>query len=125
MKSSAMSNRDRAHLHVYGIRNCDSCRRALRWLGSRRVPHTFHDVREEGFDAKLLDSWLASAQGPDLVNRRSATWRRLTDAEKRQVDAMPRALLMEQPTLLKRPVITDGERILGVGFDPNSIEEFI
>ena len=120
-----MSNKSGAHLHVYGIRNCDSCRQALRWLVARRVPHSFHDVRREGLDAKLLDSWLASAHGRDLVNRRSTTWRRLTNAEKQQADAMPRALLLEQPTLLKRPVITDGERILGVGFDPNSVEEFI
>ena len=56
-----MSSEDRVHLHVYGIRSCDSCRYALRWLDTRRVPHTFHDVRQEGLDAKQVDSWLASA----------------------------------------------------------------
>jgi len=120
-----MSSEHRAHLHVYGIRNCDSCRHALRWLVARGVPHTFHDVRQEGLDARLLDTWLASAHGAGLVNRRSTTWRRLTDAQRQRADCDPNALLLEHPTLLKRPVITDGETILGVGFNPNSVEEFI
>ena len=120
-----MLNDDRIHLHVYGIRNCDSCRHTLRWLDTRRVPHTFHDVRREGLDEALLDSWLASAHAPHLVNRRSATWRQLPEAKRGLADSQPRALLQEYPTLLKRPVITDGQAILDVGFDPGSLEDYI
>ena len=120
-----MLNKDGIHLHVYGIRNCDSCGHTLRWLDTRRVPHSFHDVRDEGLDAALLGSWLASAHGPYLVNRRSTTWRQLPGAKKRLADSEPQDLLLEHPTLLKRPVITESNTILDVGFDPESLEDYI
>jgi len=120
-----MLNEHRIHLHVYGIRNCDTVRATLRWLGTRRVPYTFHDFRADGLSAEQLRDWLESAHGPYLVNRRSATWRKLSEAQKRAAETDPLALLLEQPALIKRPVITDGEVILDVGFDPESLEDYI
>jgi arsenate reductase len=111
-------------LHLYGIRNCDSCRRALRWLKANGVPHAFHDIREEPLNAGQLGSWLDSAYGEQLVNRRSTTWRQLTDAQRESAQQSPGRLLMAHPTLLKRPVISDGTAILAVGFDPASLEEY-
>ena len=120
-----MLSEDRIHLHVYGIRKCDSCRHTLRWLETRHVPYTFHDVRREALDPTLVGSWLESAHGPFLVNRRSATWRQLPEAKRRQADSAPQELLLEFPTLLKRPVITDGLTVLDVGFEPDSLEDYI
>jgi arsenate reductase (glutaredoxin) len=120
-----MLNEHRIHLHVYGIRNCDTVRATLKWLDTRNVPYTFHNVRAEALTAEQLRDWLESAHGPYLVNRRSATWRKLDEAGKRAADADPVPLLLEHPTLLKRPVITDGEEILDVGFDPESLEDYI
>jgi Spx/MgsR family transcriptional regulator len=115
----------RIHLQVYGLKNCDSCRNTLRWLEARNVPYTFHDVRADGLDADLLGDWLRTDHREYLVNRRSTTWRKLTDAQKAQAETDPLPLLMEHPTLLKRPVITDGEVLLDVGFDPDSLEDYI
>jgi arsenate reductase len=120
-----MLSEHRIHLEVYGIRSCDSCRRALRWLDARRVPHTFHDVRQEPLDADRLDAWIESAHGPFLLNRRSATWRQLSEQDRQRADRALRDLLLEHPTLMKRPVITDGRTILDVGFEPDSLEDYI
>jgi arsenate reductase len=120
-----MLNEHRIHLHVYGIRNCDTVRATLKWLDTRKVPHTFHDFRKDGLTAERLGDWLDSAHGPYLVNRRSATWRRLSDEEKQAMETDPLPLLLAHPTLIKRPVITDGEEILDVGFDPESLEDYI
>ncbi|MFC1690049.1 Spx/MgsR family RNA polymerase-binding regulatory protein [Pseudomonadota bacterium] len=120
-----MSNEDRIHLDVYGIRNCDSCRSTLRFLESRNVPHTFHDFRTEGLGEELLASWLASSHRDHLLNRRSTTWRQLSEEEKRAAESNPMAVLLEHPTLIKRPVITEGLTILDVGFSPDSLEDYI
>ena len=120
-----MPSEDRIHLHIYGIRNCDSCRRTVKWLKTRRVPHTFHDLREEGLDSRVLESWLGSSHAPYLLNRRSATWRQLGAAERRLAENDPARLLNDHPTLIKRPVITDGETILDIGFAPSSLEDYI
>ena len=120
-----MLNEDRIHLHVYGIRNCDTCRSTLKYLETRNVPHTFHDFRQEGLTRKTLDGWLASSHRDYLVNRRSTTWRQLSDEEKRTAESDPGSLLLEHLTLIKRPVITDGQTILDVGFSPESLDDYI
>lgn len=120
-----MSNEDRNHLDVYGIRNCDSCRATLKYLDTRKVPHTFHDFREEGLSEDLLERWLASSHGEYLLNRRSTTWRQLSEAEKREAESNPAPALLAHLTLIKRPVITDGRNILDVGFSPSGLEDYI
>jgi arsenate reductase len=120
-----MLNEYRVHLHVYGIANCDSCRAARQWLKTRKVPHDFHDIRKEGLDEARIRSWLDSAHGDYLVNRRSATWRRLSEAQRQRVENDPAPVLLEHPTLMKRPVITDDQGILDVGFDPINLEDYI
>jgi arsenate reductase len=115
----------RIHLHVWGIRNCDTVRAALKWLEARRVPHTFHDFRTDGLPEDELRRWLATAHGPLLLNRRSATWRKLDAAQKEAAETDPVALFLEHPTLIKRPVFTDGETVLDVGFSPQSLEDYI
>jgi Spx/MgsR family transcriptional regulator len=113
------------HLHLYGIRNCDSCRRAVKWLQSKNVSHTLHDFREEGLSRDTVDSWLASPHGPMLLNRRSTTWRQLSGAQRQAAERDPVSLIMHYPSLLKRPVITDGTDIVAVGFEPSSLEDCI
>jgi len=120
-----MLNEYRIHLHLYGIPNCDSCRAALKWLTARNVPHTFHDFRKEGLDEQELRSWVQSAHGPYLLNKRSTTWRQLSDDEKAIAERDLASLLLEHPTLIKRPVITDGATILDVGFSPAGLEDYI
>lgn len=119
-----MPSKENVHLHVYGISNCDTVRKSLKWLEARSVPHTFHDFRKEGVPEAELRSWLASAHGSKLLNRRSTTWRQLSAEQKQAAESDPVPLFLEQATLIKRPVITDGEKILEVGFAPDSLEDY-
>ncbi len=108
-------------LTVYGIRQCDTCRKALRWLCQKGVEHRFHDFRTDGLDAGLLKRWLDSEFSNRLVNRRSTTWRALSEAQRQSQGQALIDLLLQHPTLIKRPVfVRDG--IVAVGFKPSELE---
>lgn len=111
-------------LTVFGIKQCDTCRKALKWLAGQGVEHRFHDFRVDGLDADLLRGWFESDFADQLVNRRSTSWRQLSD-EQRQFEGEARLrLLLEVPTLIKRPVfVTD--TIIAVGFKPKELVELL
>lgn len=101
---------------VYGIKNCDTCRKALKWLVAEGLEHRFHDFRVDGLDPQSLSAWVNAAGWEKLLNRRGTTWRNLSDAEKDGVDeAKAEALMAGNPTLIKRPVFETGNQVL-VGF---------
>lgn len=106
---------------LYGIPNCDTVRRARRWLDGARRAYRFHDVREAGLDAALLAQWCAQLGWEALVNRRSTTWRGLDESQRAGLGdaAAAIALLREHPTLLRRPVLSVGGRV-HVGFDADA-----
>ncbi len=102
---------------VFGIASCDSCRKARHWLDASGLVYRYHDLRREGVPEKALQAWVARAGWEKLLNRRSATWRRIPDVDKDiQEPAQAMALMLEYPTLIKRPVICSGRDLL-VGFD--------
>lgn len=105
-------------LTVYGLKTCDTCRKARRWLDDAGIAHHFVDVRETPPDAASLGQWVARLGAAALVNRRSTTWRGLgEDARQRGLDdSTAPGLLAEQPTLIKRPVFVHGDWI-ACGFD--------
>ena len=101
---------------IYGLKNCDSCRRARRWLDDNGVNHRFHDLRSDGLDDETLGRWAASIGWETLLNRRSTTWRNLPTAEREGLDeARALALMQAHSTLVKRPVLDNGETV-AVGF---------
>ena len=101
-------------MKLYGLKTCDTCRKALKALAQAGKPATFVDVRADGLSDAELDAFLA-AFGTDLINTRSTTWRGL-DADARA--RAPRDLLRAHPALMKRPVIVAGaDRYLGWGKD--------
>lgn len=104
---------------IYGITNCDTVKRARAWLTDHALEHRFHDFRKEGVPPARLDAWLASAGWERLVNRQGTTWRKLDDATKAAVvdDASARALLLAQPSVIKRPVVEWADGRITVGFD--------
>jgi len=107
-------------LTVYGIKQCDTCRKALKWLQGQGTEHRFHDIRTDGLHAAQLQDWLASPFANKLVNRRSTTWRLLSDAQRQLEGDELVLLLLEHPTLIKRPVfVTD--TIVAVGFNPSQL----
>ena len=100
---------------LYGIPNCDGCRRARRWLESQDIPYEDHDLREETPTTQTLGRWLDEA-GPVLINRRSTTWRQMDEQLRDRATNAPVELLREHPTLIKRPVLELSDQLL-VGFD--------
>ena len=107
-------------LTVYGIKQCDTCRKALKWLESQGVEHRFHDFRTDGLTAGLLQEWLDSPFADKLVNHRSTTWRQLTDDQKQLLGDALVVLLLDHPTLIKRPVFVK-DKIIALGFNPKEL----
>ncbi|TVQ37248.1 MAG: Spx/MgsR family RNA polymerase-binding regulatory protein [Wenzhouxiangella sp.] len=105
-------------MKVYGIKSCDTCRKARRWLDEQGREYQWHDLREDGLDQVTVKRWLAAVGAETLVNRRSTTWRGLSEDERRQAmdPALASALLLEAPTLIKRPVF-ETEAGVSVGFN--------
>ena len=104
-------------LILYGIPNCDTCRKARGWLEGKGVAYRFHDLRENGLTATKVQRWLTSDFADMVVNRRSTTWRGLGEAQKTAGGAALVSLLVENPTLVKRPVIERDGEVLAIGFD--------
>ena len=101
---------------VYGIRNCETCRKALKWLDAGGIEHRFHDFRKDGLTATQVAAWLEDVGAAVLLNKRGTTWRNLSNAEKESVDAgKAETLIVANPTLVKRPVF-EGTGTLLVGF---------
>ena len=100
---------------LYGLKNCDTCRKALKALDAAGVTYQFHDVRADGVDKSHIAGWVKAAGWEALMNKRSTTWRDLPDTEKDNVDeAKAISLMAAHPTLIKRPVIEkDGLVLVG------------
>lgn len=103
-------------IRLYGLKTCDSCRAARRWLDKNQVNYDYLDVRQDGLDAATLNAFFSQADWNMLLNRRSTTWRGLGESEQQVEDAQGAcALIQKHPTLLKRPVLTTDTELL-VGF---------
>ncbi|OUS16497.1 arsenate reductase [Rhodospirillales bacterium 47_12_T64] len=106
-------------IKIYGIKNCDTCRKALKIFVGAGIEHSYHDFRVEGLSAESLDSWVKSVGWEKLLNRRGTTWRNLSDEIKNTVDeSAARELMLENPTLIKRPVFEKEDKVV-VGFTKN------
>jgi arsenate reductase (glutaredoxin) len=104
---------------LYGIPNCDTVRKARAWLGEHGVAYRFHDFKKSGVPADRLDEWVTQCGWERLLNRQGATWRKLDPGAQARVGdcASAGALMREQPSIIKRPVVEWGDRVT-VGFDP-------
>lgn len=107
---------------MYGITTCDTIRKARVWLDGHDVPYRFHDYRAEGIEAGRLDGWVRKVGWEKLLNKGSTTFRELPDKDKQGLDERKaQALMLAKPTMIKRPVLEVGDRIL-VGFKPDVYE---
>lgn len=103
-------------IEVYGLNNCDTCRKARKWLAAEGVEHEFHDIRKANLDDKVIAGWAGKAGWETLLNRRGMTWRGLPAQDKESVDeAAAIKLMTAHPALIKRPVFVMGSDVL-VGF---------
>lgn len=109
-------------VELYGIKTCDTVRKARAWLDARKVAYTFHDFKAEGAAPERLAAWVGEVGWETLLNRAGTTFRRLPDADKTGLDeARALALMAAHPTLIKRPVVEGAGRLL-VGFKPEIYE---
>ena len=104
-------------IKIFGIPNCDTVRKARKWLDARGAQYTFHDYKKEGADPAKLAAWSDAVGWETLLNRRGTTFRNLPDTDKADIDrARAMALMTANPSLIKRPVVEHEGGIL-VGFD--------
>ena len=98
-------------MRLYGIKNCDTVKKARKWLESRQIEYRFHDFREDGLDPDALGAWIDELGWQNLVNRRSQSWKSL-DASLREDmdDERARKAILSQPTLIKRPLLDTGHQ---------------
>ncbi|WP_109576789.1 ArsC family reductase [Aminobacter sp. AP02] len=103
---------------MYGIKNCDTIKKARTWLEGRGVPHDFHDYKAVGIDRERLEKWVKEFGWETVLNRAGTTFKKLPDADKADIDAGKAiALMLAQPSMIKRPVLDLGDRRI-VGFKP-------
>ncbi|MFD1216210.1 MULTISPECIES: ArsC family reductase [Microbulbifer] len=110
---------------LYGIKNCDTVKKARKWLEQNDVAYTFHDFRENGMESVPLAQWLEASGWEQVLNRRSTSWRALSDEQKNTMDnSSALTLATETPTLIKRPVMTRGSETL-FGFKADLYADFV
>ena len=103
-------------LTVYGIPNCDTVKKARAWLADKGQDFIFHDLRKDGLSQDMVMRWLQGQPMDKLLNKRGTSWRKLSDADKaNEQEAHLIALMVANPTLIKRPVIEAGDKV-SVGF---------
>ena len=103
---------------LYGIRNCDTVKKARAWLDGREIAYAFHDYKTAGIEAERLQSWCKELGWETLLNRTGTTFRKLSEADKQGLDEHKAiALMLAQPSMIKRPVLDLGTQRL-VGFKP-------
>lgn len=109
-------------LTMYGIKNCDTVSKARKWLEERGVAYAFHDYKTAGIDRPRLEAWVAELGWETLLNRAGTTFRKLDEADKRDLDAEKAiGLMLAQPSMIKRPVLDLGARRIA-GFKPEIYE---
>jgi len=110
-------------LRVYGIKNCNTMKKAFAWLEANRIDYDFHDYKKAGIDADTLARWCAQVGWQALVNTRGTTWRKLEPARQAIADEAAAIDLMKaHPSVIRRPVIeTDAGARLVVGFDEDAL----
>ena len=109
---------------MYGIKNCDTIKKARAWLDAQGVDYAFHDYKSAGIDRTRLDRWSGKVGWEVLLNRAGTTFRKLPDKDKQGVDARKAmALMAAQPSMIKRPVLELGGGKILVGFSPHTYAE--
>ena len=104
---------------IYGIKNCDTMKKARAWLDAHKVAYAFHDYKAAGIDRARLEAWAKKVGWDTLLNRQGTTFKKLPDASKENLDAAKAITLMAaQPSMIKRPVLDIGGK-LTVGFKPD------
>ncbi len=113
-------------MKLYGIKNCDTVKKARKWLEEQGIAYAFHDYKKDGVDEAVLRAAVEQHGWEVVLNKRGTTWRKLTDEVKDSVvdDATAMAAMIDNPSLIKRPIVKAGERLI-IGFDTESYNDFL
>ena len=110
---------------IYGIKNCDTMKKARAWLDGRGVAYDFHDYKAAGIERGRLEGWAGKVGWETLLNRAGTTFRKLPDKDKEGLtEKKAIELMLDQPSMIKRPVLETGGKLL-VGFKPERYEDLI
>lgn len=110
---------------LYGIPNCDSIKKARKWLKDNGIDYSFHDYKKSSVPETELKHWVKKLGWEVLLNKRGTTWRKLDETTKASVDeASAIRIMLENPSIIKRPVLVDGKTIL-VGFSTESYSQLL
>lgn len=108
---------------IYGIKNCDTMKKARAWLDQRGVAYAFHNYKSKGIDRRRLEGWARAVGWETLLNRAGTTFRKLPDKDKAAItETKAIALMLDQPSMIKRPVLDVGGKLI-VGFRPETYEQ--
>ncbi|OCF93850.1 ArsC family reductase [Gilliamella sp. wkB7] len=111
---------------IYGIKNCNTMKKAFTWLDDHQVQYQFHNYKTDGLSADLLDTFLQLVDWQSLLNTRGTTWCKLDEQVRAQINNAQAAkkIMLDNPSILKRPLLIDGKRAL-LGFSDESYSQFI
>jgi Spx/MgsR family transcriptional regulator len=110
---------------VYGIKNCNTVKRALEWLDRHSIKYTFHDYKSKGITRGKLKEWSKQVGWESLVNKKGTTWRQLDERLQSTItnQSAAIALMMEKTSVIKRPLIEDNDKVLTLGFDEHGYDK--
>ena len=113
-------------MKVYGIKNCDTVKKALKWLDGHKINYEFHDFKKSGVSVQKLEEWAAETGWEPLLNKRGTTWRKLDAGTQASIQTQADALnlMQEKTSVIKRPVIEGGSKLI-LGFDENSYQQIL
>jgi len=112
-------------LTIYGIKSCDTCRKARKFLDDHNIEHGFHDLREDGLDIQMLERWVQRMGWERLLNKQSLTWRKIPEVDRNDMTRdKALAAMIDNPTLVKRPVL-ETKKFIAVGFSEKRFGDFI
>lgn len=108
---------------LYGIGSCDSCRKARKWLDENNFEYGYHDIRIDGLDIQMLERWSSRIDWKKLLNTRSLTWRKIPETDRGDLTKNKAlAMMIQHPTLVKRPVL-ECDEFIALGFSPHNYDE--
>jgi len=118
---------ENTHFTLYGIKNCDTVKKARKYLDASGVSYRFHDYRADGLDADLLESFVATLGWEALLNTRGTTWRKLDEATRSAVNnsAAAQELMLAMPAIIKRPLLCAADGSMLLGFSESLYQPFI
>lgn len=111
---------------MYGIKNCDTIKKARQWLEQNNIAYQFHDYRKEGLDSQLLSGFVSHLGWEALLNTRGTTWRKLDEHTRQNINSAESAiaLMIKQPSIIKRPLLLSADNRMLLGFSQDNYLQF-